>query len=502
MASEKNDNRRNEWNSENPKHSGAGSKSDGGSKYTFIQEKIMPKKKKRLKRFAAAFFGTVVLACIFGVVAQIVFVCSEPWILKLFGRDQDSGRQQVVLPSGEPASSNTGQSEDPSGQGENPSGTSPDSQDHTEASEGTGIVTGTPLPGDQSDIEILPTTSPEDETEEDETVIIEQRVEADITDYISIYSDVRKLISQVSSSILTVTAVTNGVDWFNYPYEERETTSGVVLADNGTDLLILASLDRIENADRIEIEINSSLSVEGTVLDYDRDVNLAIIAVPLASIPEVTLNLINKAELGESYTITVGTPILAVGSPNGHEGSAELGIITSKGSSVYIVDNRLDLFNTDITDNEYSDGIIVNMQGQVIGIITHTLKEGLNEEISTAIGISKIMPIIQRLVNNEDRIYFGIHGEDLPEEILEQAGIENGIYVNEVEAGSPALQAGIMSGDMIVRIGNTPITSMTTFYNTISTYNVRDSVQVLVRRQSQGSFRDVTVTVELAKKEG
>ena len=112
------------------------------------------------------------------------------------------------------------------------------------------------------------------------------------------------------------------------------------------------------------------------------------------------------------------------------------------------------------------------------------------------------MPIIQRLVNNEDRIYFGIHGEDLPEEILEQAGIENGIYVNEVEAGSPALQAGIMSGDMIVRIGNTPITSMTTFYNTISTYNVRDSVQVLVRRQSQGSFRDVTVTVELAKKEG
>ncbi|HIU67222.1 MAG TPA: PDZ domain-containing protein, partial [Candidatus Caccomorpha excrementavium] len=167
-----------------------------------------------------------------------------------------------------------------------------------------------------------------------------------------------------------------------------------------------------------------------------------------------------------------------------------------------IVDNRLNLFNTDITDNEYSDGIIVNMQGQVIGIITHTLKEGLNEEISTAIGISKIMPIIQRLVNNEDRIYFGIHGEDLPEEILEQAGIENGIYVNEVEAGSPALQAGIMSGDMIVRIGNTPITSMTTFYNTISTYNVRDSVQVLVRRQSQGSFRDVTVTVELAKKEG
>ena len=230
--------------------------------------------------------------------------------------------------------------------------------------------------------------------------------------------------------------------------------------------------------------------------------NLAIIAVPLASIPEVNLNLINKAELGESYTITVGTPILAVGSPNGHEGSAELGIITSKGSSVYIVDNRLDLFNTDITDNEYSDGIIVNMQGQIIGIITHTLKEGLNEEISTAIGISKIMPIIQRLVNNEDRIYFGIHGEDLPGEILEQAGIENGIYVNEVEAGSPALRAGIMSGDMIVRIGNTPITSMTTFYNTISTYSVRDSVQVLVRRQSQGSFRDVTVTVELAKKEG
>ncbi len=500
MASERNDNRRDEWYSEDPKYSGAGSRSDGGSTYTFIQEKIMPKKKKKLKRFAAAFFGTVTLACVFGVVAQVVFVCSEPLILRLLGMDSDSGRQQVVLPSGEPGASG----QDPSGSGETVQGT--DSSDSAQTSPGTENPTenptGMPSSGDSSDSGLVTTEPSEHEDSEEETVIIEQRVDADLTDYTSIFADVRKLIAQVSSSILTVTSVTNGMDWFNDPYEEREATSGIVLADNGTDLLILVSLDRIEEADRIEVEINASLSLEASILSYDRDVNLAVIRIPLASIPEVNRNLIQPAEFGESYSISVGTPILAVGSPNGHEDSAELGMITSKGSSIYIVDNRLDLFNTDISDSEYSDGVIVNMRGKVIGIITHTLKEGLNEEISTSIGISKIMPVIQRLVNNEDRIYFGIHGEEPPREILDQAGVENGIYVNEVESGSPALRAGIMSGDMIVRIETTQITSMTTFYNTISSYSAGESVQVLLRRQSQGSFRDVTVTVELAKKEG
>lgn len=626
--------------SENREYGGTnnGNSANDDKKYTFIQEKIVPKKRKKLKRFFTAFLCTVFLACIFGIVARAAFICSEPWMEKFLGKTRADGKQPVVLPTGEPDSVNgapggqTGENSDvqngthnggsgsggsqetssgmessasdsvqsgqngdlqgntqnstdctgngndgsggsgpqiggsdgiggndgtggtgmnggtgANGDGSSGNGTGGSSGDGTggtgangngstgeiggtvgNGTNGTGsgldgsggnkgtsgdssqsgMITGSPLPGDGSGIG-LPSTEPgsgagggsgiggSELTEAPET---DQKIEADITDFISIYSDVKKLATKVSSSILNITAVTSGVDWFNDPYESRKTTTGIVIADNGTELLLLASLDKIQEANLIEVEISASLSVEASVLDYDSDVNLAIVAVPLSKIPEATLKLINRADLGESYTITTGSPIMALGSPNGHAGSIELGIITSKGSSAYIVDNRLDLFNTSITDNEYSDGVIVNMQGQIIGIITHTLKEGMNEDISTAIGISKIMPIIQRLVNQKDRIYFGIQGEDIPKNILKQAGITGGIYVNEVEAGSPALEAGIKNGDMIVEVGGASISSMTNFYNTISSYNVKDTVKVKVRRQSQGSFKDVEVTVVLAKK--
>ncbi|MBO5198347.1 MAG: serine protease [Lachnospiraceae bacterium] len=494
----------------------------GDNNYTFMKEKIVPKRKRKVKRFAAAFFGTLFLAVVFGIVAQAAFIYSEPWVEKLLGKEKENQRQQVILPTGEPTTGNTVQNGTNTGtnsttgnfgvNSQGQSGTTGEQpttneQGTTEAEVGsTGGQQGDNSGGggktDTTDPSGSGSQGDGEETTEPDTVIVEQRIEADLTDYIGIYSDIRVLAAKMNDSLLEITAVTNGVDWFNDLYEETRTTTGLVIADDGTDLLLLTSLDRIEDADKIEVEVSFTTSVQGYIRDYDRDVNLAVVGVPLSEIPSAILKSLTPAEFGTSSATAPGTPIIAVGSPNGHVGSVEVGIITSRGSSVYVVDNRIDLFNTNITDNEASDGFIVNLQGQVIGIITHTLKEDLNENLSTAIGISKIMPLIQRMANKVDRIYFGIHGEEVPKDILENVGVTSGIYVNEVESGSPALEAGVKSGDIIVKVKDAPISSMTAFYNVISNYSAGDTIEITVYRQSQGTFKEVSLQAVLKKKEG
>lgn len=197
---------------------------------------------------------------------------------------------------------------------------------------------------------------------------------ADIEDYISMYRDVKELSDEVNKSILTVSSIIDGKDWFGNPIEKRIYTVGVVLKHSGSKLMLLVSLDRIKDASSIKLEINENTSIDAVLHDYESELNLAIISVNTIDIPTKLMKEISVAKLGESYTLSVGSPAIALGSPNGYPSSIDVGIITSKGSLVSITDNELELFNTNMVFNKESDGILVNLKGEIIGIITRTLK--------------------------------------------------------------------------------------------------------------------------------
>jgi Trypsin-like serine proteases, typically periplasmic, contain C-terminal PDZ domain len=137
---------------------------------------------------------------------------------------------------------------------------------------------------------------------------------------------------------------------------------------------LLVSLDRVKDASSIKIELNDDVAVDAVLQDYETELNLAVIAVNIADIPVKFLDSLAVARLGESYSVMVGSPIIALGNPNGYPLSIDIGIITSKGRTVSITDNELDLFHTNMVFNDESDGVIVNLEGEVIGLISRTLK--------------------------------------------------------------------------------------------------------------------------------
>jgi len=338
------------------------------------------------------------------------------------------------------------------------------------------------------------------QNEETETIIIEKYVNGNLKDLTSIYTEIRTLSNQVNRSLLSVECINKEIDGFNNEYEKTKTTTGLVVADNGAELLILTSYDKIKDTKDIHVTLVDQTRLSARLQSYDNELNLAIIAVKLELLSDNQLSYIKVANLGESYLASVGMPILALGAPNGNVGSMEFGMISGKATSVYITDNKVDIFHTDITNNEDSEGIIVNLNGEVIGIITQSIKDEDSQNISTALGISKIKKIIEGLVNNKEQVYFGIKAEDLTDVALKQLELDHGIYVTEVKPNSPALDGGLQSGDVILEIDDNSVLSVQSFQNMITTYEAKQSIKVLVRRTTNSSTKDVELDVVLGKK--
>lgn len=464
------------------------------SEYRFISEKIIAKKKSRLKKLVIYFIGTVILAVLFGVVARFAFFYSEPAVFYILGISPTPTpttvpKQPVLFPSGEIDEDEHGAPDSTQGPSatEDPAVTPDDSPSPTEAA---AVDESTPTPElDVPDATVIPTVTP---------IIIIQNSDATIDDYISMYKDIRGLATTVKKSLLTVKSIVSNVDWFDETYITTTTTTGLVLGDNGIELLLLVNYERISEATKISVMINR-IEYEAELISMDSDFNLAVIGVELDKIPEMELSKIEPANMGESYSLIVGTPILAVGSPNGYPDSFVTGMVTSKDVYVYITDNKLELFVTDVVADEPGDGVIVNMQGQIIGLITNLYTEG-TDSICKAIGISRIKPIIEKLANNADISYFGILAEEVPSDVLMAAGLTNGIYVREVMENSPAAESGIKKGDIITHVGTAKITSMYTFMTLMQNSNVNDVIVVKLQRAVQQAYKEMNFSVRITAK--
>ncbi|MGN6710867.1 S1C family serine protease [Anaerocolumna jejuensis] len=437
------------------------------NEYLFIQEQISSKRRSRKVHMLMSLLWTIILACVFAVVAGVVFYLANPFIVKLLGEGGD--KKTVEFPTLTP------------GAGEN-----------------TGAA-ATPTPTPQA--EGSKDNSGKEPSKKPGTVYVETHVAANIKDLNNIYYEIREIASGVNSSIVDIAITSSKIDGLNEneKYDVTRNTTGIILANNSVDLLVLATLDKIKDAKAIRLQINDELSVKAHIQDYDKDLNLAVLSVSLEDIPDSFEAGLKPAELGESYSLLVGSPIIALGSPNGYVDSMELGIISGTDYGFYITDNKVDLFTTDISTNENSDGIIINMNGDVIGIITNKLKDEDNGNVSTVIGISKIKKTIQAMVNQTERSYFGVKCMDMSKQDLANANLENAIYVTEVESNSPALKAGLQIGDMITAVNDNPINSVSTFNNTITALKPKDTVEVTIKRIIKDKEKEMKLSVVLGK---
>lgn len=449
---------------------------DNGEEFTFVQEKVKSRWKKRLKRTVVYVAITLVLAVIFGLTARFVFIKSEGMFYSILGIDpskQNSQRGEITFP----------------------------------AATDTPTPTPTPVPKPTDSEVNKPTPTPVPATPTLSPIVTEPVEKPTDTptgsaleEYARIMNEMRSISQTAWESLVTVETVTTGVNWLDEGIEITEKVTGVIMGENNVELLVLVCYDKVKSVDRIDIRLSSSLILEATIYNYDSDCNLAVLSVPLESIPEHLREGMKAMELGESSLLYGGMPVIALGSPNGYHGSVEYGFVTAVGGYAYVTDGKVDLFYTDMSNSEDSDGIIVDLEGRLVGIITHTLDSQSEVNSSTAVSVNSIKKLILSLLNNTDRVYFGIRSEDIPADVLGRMELTNGIYVNEVAEDSPAAAAGIRKGDVITGVNDDIVRSVAGFNVILSGHNVGDVLTIHVHRSSSSDNMDIELRVTLRKK--
>ena len=330
---------------------------------------------------------------------------------------------------------------------------------------------------------------------EPETV---EKVELEMSDYQRLYRLMYALVQRNNQSMVTVTGVVTDMDWFDNIYENQGQASGLIVADNGVELLILTDNTVVEDAESLLVTFQDDVQTSAQIKGQDAQTGLAIISVVMEEIPEETRENLTMAVLGSSGSSLLATPVIAVGRPLGSATSLIYGMVTSSDSRASFVDHNVRLLTTDMMGTENSSGVLINLSGQVIGILRPMSLRRENEaELLTAYGVADLRLLIEKMSNGAAVPRMGVTGSDVPVEIHTEMDVPLGAYVTNIQMDSPAMKAGIQSGDVIVELNGTELRSFSEYQETLMNLEPGMSVPVTVMRQGAEEYQEMTVDVIL-----
>ena len=294
-------------------------------------------------------------------------------------------------------------------------------------------------------------------------------------------SDVSDVVDKVMPSIVSITSmsVEEVQSFFGNTYQKQSAGAGtgIIIGENDSELLIVTNNHVVEGSDTLTVTFTDETSVEADIKGTDAAYDVAVIAVPVNTVSQDTLEALSIATLGDSAEVKVGEPAIAIGNALGYGQSVTTGVISALDRSVAETDSQtgvtressVSLIQTDAAINEgNSGGALVNVNGEVIGINSAKLVGDSVEGIGYAIPISDVTDLIQSLMNQEtkqkvseaDQGLIGITGISVSDAFSQKIDVPAGVYVTEVVSGGGADEAGMTRGCIITGINGSSVDSM------------------------------------------
>ena len=327
----------------------------------------------------------------------------------------------------------------------------------------------------------------------------------------TVTSDVSDIVENTLPSIVSITnmSVQEVQNFFGgiSQQESESAGSGIIISQNDSELLVVTNNHVVEGSDTLTVTFNDGNSVEAQIKGTDSARDLAVVAVPLDKISDDTMNAIKVATLGDSDSLKVGEPAIAIGNALGYGQSVTTGIVSATGRTIDGFDGEY--IQTDAAINPgNSGGALLNANGEVIGINSAKINSSAVEGMGFAIPISDASDVIQNLMNketrskvsDEERGYLGIKGYDVSEEGAQMYNMPTGVYVKEVMSGGGSEKAGLTKGSIITGFERSSISGMSSLQEQLQYYKAGEEVTLTVQiPDKNGEYTEKDIKVTLGK---
>lgn len=486
--------------------------------FEFLQEKIKERpinKKKLLRRTII----TASMAVLFGVLACLSFLLLEPvlnnWIypeeepeIVTFPQEKNEMLPEDMLTEGTTAGEEGTSEGSEDGQTAESGTHDMASESHAESDDDNGGSSTAEENTDAAAVKQDPENEQELATEDPAAVdmgagnlagnVEETAPVEPLKPYQTQYEELYKIYSEVQKSMVTVTAVHSDVDWFNNTYQSEGTTAGVIIANNNRELLILSRKSTLDGAETIRVSFCNGADASAVLKQYDQNTDLAVLAVDLKYIGSDTLDSVTMAALGSSISSGMtGTPVIAVGNLFGYKDTVCYGMVTSKNIPITMADSEYKLMTTDIYAGTNPSGILVNMSGEVVGVIDNSHNHADTRNLLSAVGITELKGLVSKLSNGEHIPYLGIYAQDISAQTRAELGIPQGAYIVDIDMDSPAMLKGLQKGDILVKVGSRDIRNAADYMNVLRNAEAESSIDIVVQRASVNDYKEMHFVIQV-----
>ena len=311
-----------------------------------------------------------------------------------------------------------------------------------------------------------------------------------------IETTITQAVEKVGPAVVTVTGTIPGqMTFFGRSPDGQSSGSGVIISSDG---YIVTNNHVIEGAEDLSVILSDGAELPATLISSDIYADLAVVKVD-GLMPAV-------ATIGNSDNLKPGEMVIAIGSPLGEfRNTVTVGVISATGRSLDTGNgySMEDLLQTDAAINQgNSGGPLVNLNGEVVGINSLIVRGGngstaVAEGLGFAIPSNTMKTISERIISQGyfARPYLGVNYQAINPSIARRYNLptEWGAYINRVDSGSPAAQAGLQRGDIIIRVGDTGIDEKTSYINALFDFQPGDQVAITILRDGNEQTLNVTL---------
>jgi serine protease Do len=263
--------------------------------------------------------------------------------------------------------------------------------------------------------------------------------------------------------------------------------SGFIVDTDGT---ILTNSHVILRGAKVRVTLVDGREFDAKLIGADSDSDLAVLRISAGE-------QLPTAPLGTSSDLLIGETVIAIGNPFGLSHTVTTGVVSAVGRSLHGEDRTYtDFVQTDASINPgNSGGPLSNIRGDVIGV--NAAIYGKAQGIGFAIPIDRAKRVLRELVSYGEvkRTWIGVFTQELTPELAHHFGVRKGVIVATVEPKSPAADAGLVRGDVVLKIDGREVASPDEFEGRIADHQVGDDIKLTISGDEDGAIRDVTVRV-------